>query len=175
MVEDIPRTRKETGLLCCQMEDRRIMQQSGDCRSTSLEIFERVRNPSKSRPKLSPLRVAGQKVLLDFTSKALRAHARHSAIPQVMSKRFDRTPEQLALSEQRKAKKAKLLTTAAPTTVGETKGSILARKWIQLPILSDIEMGPRVKVMTWNVSTIRSSLNMISNCASTATCAMSCS
>jgi hypothetical protein len=106
------------------------------------------------RIKLSPLRVAGRKLPLEFTSKALRVHVRHSAIPQIMSKRFDRTPEQLALSEQRKAEKAKLLTTATPAMVDETKGSILARKWIQLPILSDIEMRPRVKVMTWNVSTI---------------------
>jgi RNA exonuclease NGL2 len=71
-----------------------------------------------------------------------------------MSKHFRPTPEQLALSEQRKAKKAKLSATAAHAPVDETKGSILARKWIQLPITPDIEIGQRVKVMTWNVSAI---------------------
>jgi hypothetical protein len=74
-----------------------------------------------------------------------------------MSKRFQPTPEQLVLSEQRKAKKAKLSASAVPATIDETKGRILARKWVQLPIAPPIDVSRVVKVMTWNVSAIRSS------------------
>ena len=80
-----------------------------------------------------------------------------------MSKRFQPTPEQLVLSKQRKAKKAKLSENPAPPTVVEAKGSILARKWVQLPVTRDLDVGRRVKVMTWNVSAFRYSHNAISD------------
>lgn len=67
---------------------------------------------------------------------------------ETMSKRYQPTPEQMALAEERKAaKRAKICTYAAPN---EAKGSIIPRKWIQLPTVEDQD-ARRVKVMTWNV------------------------
>ena len=67
-----------------------------------------------------------------------------------MSKCYEPTSKQLALSQERKVKKAKLAT--EKTTVEEDKGRILDRKWIQLRS-TDAQEYPiqRVKVMTWNV------------------------
>jgi len=79
-----------------------------------------------------------------------------------MSKRFQLTPEQLALSEQRKAKKVKLSENSAMES-DETNIRILSRKWVQLPIAPSLDVGRRVKVLTWNVSTIRSSHNAIND------------
>lgn len=69
---------------------------------------------------------------------------------KIMSKCYELTPKQLALSQERKVKKAKLATEKA--TVEEDKGRILDRKWIQLRS-TDAQEYPiqRVKVMTWNV------------------------
>ncbi|KIM85320.1 hypothetical protein PILCRDRAFT_66690 [Piloderma croceum F 1598] len=68
-----------------------------------------------------------------------------------MSKRFQLTPEQLALSEQRKAKKAKLSENFAPTKFDEPNSRILSRKWVQLPIAPGLDIGRCVKVLTWNL------------------------
>ncbi|KAJ7110130.1 Endonuclease/exonuclease/phosphatase [Mycena epipterygia] len=68
-----------------------------------------------------------------------------------MSKRFPLTPEQIALSEERKAKKQKLQNQAPPpNNVEEIKGSILARPWIDLE-RTEHRDGFRVKIMTWNL------------------------
>ncbi|KAF8832424.1 hypothetical protein HHX47_DHR1001549 [Lentinula edodes] len=68
------------------------------------------------------------------------------------SKRPSLTAEQLALSEARKAKKAKQ-NVAAPTTaslVDEVKGRIIDRKWIQIKDADNVPSGHRVKILTWN-------------------------
>jgi hypothetical protein len=91
-----------------------------------------------------------------------------------MSKRFQLTPEQLALSEQRKAK---LSENSTPSKFDETNSRILSRKWVQLPIAPGLDVGRRVKVLTWNVSTIQFALHTtrLVICTSTAPCTMSCS
>ncbi|KAJ3920688.1 Endonuclease/exonuclease/phosphatase [Lentinula edodes] len=69
------------------------------------------------------------------------------------SKRPSLTAEQLALSEARKAKKAKQ-NVAAPTTaslVDEVKGRIIDRKWIQIKDADNVPSGHRVKILTWNL------------------------
>ena len=62
---------------------------------------------------------------------------------------FQLTPEQIALSQARKAKKLQ-----SPTSVeSNIKGNILQRPWIQLPSV-DFNIKPeseRVKLFTWNV------------------------
>jgi len=67
------------------------------------------------------------------------------------SRRFQPTPEQLALSEQRKAKKEK--NAALPQQPENSDaGRIIERSWI--PIQSSHERqhdAQRVKVLTWNV------------------------
>jgi hypothetical protein len=63
-------------------------------------------------------------------------------------KNLNLSPEQLALSEQRKQKKL-LAQTRAPKLIDLEKGQILPRKWITLPDV--VVPNQRVKVMTWNV------------------------
>lgn len=67
-----------------------------------------------------------------------------------MSKRFQLTPEQIALSEERKAKKQKLQNQAPPPNVEEIKGSILPRPWMDLERTDHLD-DIRVKIMTWNL------------------------
>ena len=67
-----------------------------------------------------------------------------------MSKRYEPTAEQIALSQERKAKRAKSAIEKA--AVEEDKGRILDRKWIQLRSTDGQEyLVRRVRVMTWNV------------------------
>ncbi|KAJ7038106.1 Endonuclease/exonuclease/phosphatase [Mycena alexandri] len=49
-----------------------------------------------------------------------------------MSKRFELTPEQIAISEERKAKKQKLQTQPPPTPINVDAGLILPRPWLNL-------------------------------------------
>jgi hypothetical protein len=107
---------------------------------------------------LSLSQTSGRKRASVFILKALGIHTRHAS-SQTMSesKRFQLTPEQLALSEQRKAKKATLSENSAPTKYDKMNSRILSRKWVQLPIAPGQDIGRRVKVLTWNVSAIRSS------------------
>lgn len=78
---------------------------------------------------------------------------------KIMSKRYEPTPEQIALSQERKARanKAKLAAEkvavlATAPGVEEDKGRIVDRKWIQLQPTDNQESSVRrVKVMTWNV------------------------
>ncbi|KAF7320400.1 Endo/exonuclease/phosphatase domain-containing protein [Mycena kentingensis (nom. inval.)] len=79
-----------------------------------------------------------------------------------MSKRFQLTPEQLALQEQRKAKRQKLLeqTTPAPT-LPQTR--FLSRPWIDLKQ----DLHPAPKILTWNLlaqSLVRRELFPTSDC-----------
>ena len=105
------------------------------------------------------LRIAGRKVAPAFILSSLGTYAHCSGTPHIMSKLFQLTPEQLALSEQRKAKRAKL----KAATVDETKGHILRRKWVQLSVALDIDAYRPVKVMTWNVSASCSAHNAFNN------------
>ncbi|KAF7306996.1 Endo/exonuclease/phosphatase domain-containing protein [Mycena indigotica] len=71
-----------------------------------------------------------------------------------MSKRFQLTPEQLALSQERKAKKQKLAHTETPPTVDPKL--ILPRPWIHLhssePPKAQHQPSPdRLRVLTWNI------------------------
>ncbi|KAJ3737134.1 Endonuclease/exonuclease/phosphatase [Lentinula guzmanii] len=84
-------------------------------------------------------------------------------------KRPPLTPEQLALSDARKAKKAKrdpvVQTTAS--LVNEEKGRTIERKWIQIKDPNQIQNGYRVKVLTWNLLAqclVRRELFPNSNC-----------
>ncbi|KAJ7837526.1 Endonuclease/exonuclease/phosphatase [Mycena olivaceomarginata] len=61
-----------------------------------------------------------------------------------MSKRFQLTPEQIALSEERKAKKQKLQAQA------QTEERLLARPWLNLDNTTPAN-GIRVKLLTWNL------------------------
>ncbi|KAJ3844895.1 Endonuclease/exonuclease/phosphatase [Lentinula raphanica] len=80
------------------------------------------------------------------------------------------TAEQLALSEARKAKKAKQNGPLAPTTaslVNEVKGRIAERKWIQIKRPDEALNDHRVKVFTWNLLAqclVRRELFPNSNC-----------
>lgn len=78
------------------------------------------------------------------------------------SKRYERTPEQIKLSEERKAKKQKLQPAA---TELDDEGRFLARPWITLPgVFEDDESFRRVKIMTWNVRHhLRPSYSMFSS------------
>lgn len=67
-----------------------------------------------------------------------------------MSKNLQRTPEQIALSEERKAKRQKLQDKPPPEKIQEEKGSILLRPWIKLDRPDD-KQGARVKLLTWNL------------------------
>ncbi|KAF9069137.1 Endonuclease/exonuclease/phosphatase [Rhodocollybia butyracea] len=70
------------------------------------------------------------------------------------SKRLVLTPEQIAISEARKAKKAAQATQTVPTVaslVNEEKGRIVERKWIQIKDTTDAASGHRVKILTWNL------------------------
>ncbi|KAJ6604734.1 Endonuclease/exonuclease/phosphatase [Mycena vulgaris] len=84
-----------------------------------------------------------------------------------MSKRFQLTPEQIALSEERKAKKQKLQNQAPPSNnVDESHGSILPRPWINLEC-AEHQDGIHVKLLTWNLLAqclVRRELFPTSNC-----------
>ncbi|KAJ7181744.1 Endonuclease/exonuclease/phosphatase [Mycena crocata] len=67
-----------------------------------------------------------------------------------MSRRFQLTPEQIALSEERKAKKQKIQTQATTPNVADDKGSILHRPWISLKH-ADHPDAIHLKLMTWNL------------------------
>jgi RNA exonuclease NGL2 len=67
-----------------------------------------------------------------------------------MSKRFQLTPEQIALSEERKAKKQKMQTQALPNNGDASKASILIRPWLDLDS-AKLGDGIRVKLLTWNL------------------------
>lgn len=73
------------------------------------------------------------------------------------SKRPSLTADQLALSEARKAKKAKQNVAALTTAslVNDVKGRIIDRKWIQIKDADSIPSGHRVKILTWNVCRFR--------------------
>ena len=61
-------------------------------------------------------------------------------------KPFRLTPEQIALSAERKAKKQTNSSTASPT------GTIVNRAWIQSPEdANDNRQEQQIKVLTWNV------------------------
>ncbi|KAJ7254027.1 Endonuclease/exonuclease/phosphatase [Mycena haematopus] len=66
-----------------------------------------------------------------------------------MSKRFQLTPEQLAISEERKAKKQKLPQNAA-LPPKNAEACILARPWISLDNTTPGD-GIRVKLFSWNL------------------------
>ncbi|KAJ7487688.1 Endonuclease/exonuclease/phosphatase [Mycena galericulata] len=84
-----------------------------------------------------------------------------------MPKNFQRTPEQIALSEERKAKRQKLQEQPpAPDNTQENKGAILPRPWINLDCAGSQD-GIRVKLMTWNLLAqclVRRELFPTSNC-----------
>lgn len=69
---------------------------------------------------------------------------------------YQPTLEQIALAEEKRAKRAKLAATipTAPKAivVDVVKGRILPRKWINLPTTEGSKESMRVKIMTWNVS-----------------------
>ncbi|KAJ7361651.1 Endonuclease/exonuclease/phosphatase [Mycena albidolilacea] len=67
-----------------------------------------------------------------------------------MSKRFQLTPEQIALSEERKAKKQKLQAQAQVLPSDKTEERLLARPWLNLNNTTPAN-GIRVKLMTWNL------------------------
>ncbi|KAG5654103.1 hypothetical protein H0H81_007517 [Sphagnurus paluster] len=68
------------------------------------------------------------------------------------AKRFQPTPEQLALSEERKAKKAKIaISNREPASEDTTEtGRIIERSWIPTDSTHS-HQGQRVKVFTWNL------------------------
>ncbi|KAJ6575204.1 Endonuclease/exonuclease/phosphatase [Mycena capillaripes] len=83
-----------------------------------------------------------------------------------MSKRFQLTPEQIALSEERKAKKQKTQAEAPPNNVDAIASKILARPWIDLGHVRQ-EDEIRVKLFTWNLLAqclVRRELFPTSNC-----------
>lgn len=67
-----------------------------------------------------------------------------------MSKRFQLTPEQIALSEERKAKKQKLQAQAQVLPSDKTEERLLARPWLNLDNTTPAN-GIRVKLLTWNL------------------------
>lgn len=67
-----------------------------------------------------------------------------------MSKRFQLTPEQIALSEERKAKKQKLQAQAQALPSDKTEERLLARPWLNLDNTTPAN-GIRVKLLTWNL------------------------
>ncbi|KAG6877637.1 hypothetical protein C0993_005346 [Termitomyces sp. T159_Od127] len=78
-------------------------------------------------------------------------------------KRYQLTPEQIALSEERKAKK---LQNAALQPVNDT-GGIIERRWIQTEPRQSSQQGQLVKVFTWNLLAqclVRRELFPTSNC-----------
>lgn len=78
----------------------------------------------------------------------IQAHSTGSLQTMSSTKRYQPTPQQIALAKERKAKRAKISSSQAD----EAKGKILARKWVQLPVVEHQQDGTRrVKVMTWNV------------------------
>ncbi|KAJ7619112.1 Endonuclease/exonuclease/phosphatase [Mycena polygramma] len=82
-----------------------------------------------------------------------------------MSKRFELTPEQIALSEERKAKKQKLQA-APPGNVDVVASKILTRPWIDLDHPTGDE-GIRTKLFSWNLLAqclVRRELFPTSNC-----------
>ncbi|KAJ6503446.1 Endonuclease/exonuclease/phosphatase [Mycena vitilis] len=82
-----------------------------------------------------------------------------------MSKRFELTPEQIALSEERKAKKQKLQA-APPPNVDVVASKILTRPWIDLGNSTGDE-GVRTKLFSWNLLAqclVRRELFPTSNC-----------
>ncbi|KAJ7103441.1 Endonuclease/exonuclease/phosphatase [Mycena belliarum] len=84
-----------------------------------------------------------------------------------MSKRFQLTPEQIALSEERKAKKQKLQSQPSPSGNGDgIDGCILTRPWISLKHAENLD-GVRLKLLTWNMLAqclVRRELFPTSNC-----------
>ncbi|KAJ7492540.1 Endonuclease/exonuclease/phosphatase [Mycena latifolia] len=83
-----------------------------------------------------------------------------------MSKRFQLTPEQIALSEERKAKKQKLQSQPPPPNDDKIQGSILTRPWINLERAEHLD-GIRIKLLTWNLLAqclVRRELFPTSNC-----------
>lgn len=83
-----------------------------------------------------------------------------------MPKPYQPTPEQIALAEEKRAKRAKLAATTptAPrvTVVDDVKGHILPRKWIDLPKTKGSNELMRLKVLTWNVGVQQQSLKPLS-------------
>lgn len=67
-----------------------------------------------------------------------------------MSKRFQMTPEQMALSEERKAKKQKMQSEAPLNNVDAIASNTLARPWIDLAHAAQADE-IRVKLFTWNL------------------------
>jgi RNA exonuclease NGL2 len=66
-------------------------------------------------------------------------------------KPFQLTPEQLALSAERKAKKGSTIIT--PPSDHSPAGAIVDRAWIALPTAQDANghQVQQIKVLTWNV------------------------
>ncbi|KAJ7293660.1 Endonuclease/exonuclease/phosphatase [Mycena rebaudengoi] len=85
-----------------------------------------------------------------------------------MSKRYQLTPEQIALSEERKAKKQKQAQEPPPATEEAPQASIKSRPWIDLQRPAEnIDGFQRVKLMTWNLLAqclVRRELFPTSNC-----------
>ena len=91
------------------------------------------------------------------TAVALSPLIRGRVLPalRAMSKPYQPTPEQIALAEQKRAKRAQLATAGNPKAapvVDDAKGLILPRKWIDLPTPESSNKCMRFKIMTWNVS-----------------------
>lgn len=78
-----------------------------------------------------------------------------------MSKRFQPTPMQIALAEERKAKKVKLAGTATASAIDDDKGRILSREWIQLQSTDNVDDVRHLKIMTWNVCAFRFSAQRV--------------
>jgi hypothetical protein len=69
-------------------------------------------------------------------------------------KRFQLTPDQLALAQIRQSKKQQ---EQQPTTIAiQDRGHILARQWIQLEPINRTDTVQRVKFFTWNVRPFQS-------------------
>ncbi|KAJ7786408.1 Endonuclease/exonuclease/phosphatase [Mycena metata] len=84
-----------------------------------------------------------------------------------MSKRFELTPEQIAISEERKAKKQKLQAQSPSTQVNVDAALILSRPWLDLNFTENRNGAVRVRVMTWNLLAqclVRRELFPTSNC-----------
>jgi hypothetical protein len=62
-----------------------------------------------------------------------------------MASKFQPTSDQLALSQERKAKKQE------QNADVDDKGRIVSRTWIKLQEAKDINVVQRIKVLTWNV------------------------
>jgi len=82
---------------------------------------------------------------LDFTSVG------QTIMPPKISHRtpYQLTPEQTALSEERKAKKLK--NTFTQPVLEHCAGKILERPWITVPGVDNRRELQRIKVLTWNV------------------------